>query len=104
MAGVGSCLTICALPTRCPASPQVVRWTWKTGGTLTFILLIAWPLLTLPAKVFTKGYFTFWVILSMIWGLGAAFSCIVLPVYEAIIGLREPTPGPIKGGEAEERD
>lgn len=44
---------------------KVIAWTWKTGGALTFILLIGWPVLTLPAKVFSEGYFTWWIILSV---------------------------------------
>lgn len=35
---------------------------------LTLVIFIMWPLLTLPAKVFSRGYFTFWVLLSLVWG------------------------------------
>ncbi len=45
------------------------KWILKWGGGTAFILIVAWPCLTLPAKVFSQGYFTFWVILSIIWGL-----------------------------------
>ncbi|KAF5830783.1 hypothetical protein DUNSADRAFT_14066, partial [Dunaliella salina] len=55
----------------------------KTGAGLTFVLLVAWPCLALPARVFGLGYFTFWVILSMIWGLIAAILCIFWPLYDA---------------------
>ncbi|GIL54634.1 hypothetical protein Vafri_10364 [Volvox africanus] len=61
----------------------VIKFTWATGGTLTLLLLILWPVLTLPAKVFNQGYFTFWVILAMIWGIVASVVCIVLPIVEA---------------------
>ncbi len=37
---------------------QVIRFTWWTGGALTLVLLILWPVLALPAKVFSQGYFT----------------------------------------------
>lgn len=30
------------------AMSAALRWTYITGGTLTFILIFAWPLLTLP--------------------------------------------------------
>ena len=30
-----------------------------------------------------QGYFTFWVILSIIWGLAASFICIFVPLWEA---------------------
>lgn len=36
---------------------------------LTFVLVILWPCLALPAGVFSEGYFTFWVILSITWGI-----------------------------------
>jgi hypothetical protein len=30
------------------AMSKALRWTYITGGTLTIILIFAWPLLTLP--------------------------------------------------------
>lgn len=47
--------------------------TWWTGGSLTAVLIIVWPLLSLPAGVFNRGYFHMWVILAITWGLVAAF-------------------------------
>ncbi len=29
------------------------------------------------------GYFTFWIVLAITWGLIASFICIVLPLWEA---------------------
>ena len=58
------------------------KWILKYGGGLAFILIIAWPCLALPAGVFSKGYFTFWVIISIIWGLvstSASASSAILP-------------------------
>lgn len=54
---------------------------WGLG--LTIVLVILWPLLALPAKVFSKGYFTFWVVLSFIWGLMATIAMVLLPIWEA---------------------
>jgi len=34
---------------------------------LSFVLVVAWPVLTLPAGVFSKSYFTFWVVLLLVW-------------------------------------
>ncbi|KAG2450802.1 hypothetical protein HYH02_004639 [Chlamydomonas schloesseri] len=65
------------------ALDRVIKFTWATGGTLTLVLLILWPILALPAKVFSEGYFTFWVIIAMIWGIVASVVCIVLPIWEA---------------------
>lgn len=54
---------------------------WGIG--LTFVLVIAWPVLTIPAKAFNQGYFTFWVVLSFIWGLLATSAMLILPVWES---------------------
>ncbi|GAB0497095.1 hypothetical protein MMPV_008418 [Pyropia vietnamensis] len=61
---------------------------WGIG--LALVLVLAWPLLALPAGVFSKGYFTFWVVLSIIWGLMATGAMVLLPVWEsrsAILGV-----------------
>jgi hypothetical protein len=56
-----------------PASlTRALRWTYITGGTLTLVLVVAWPLLALPAGVFSKGYFTMWIIIAIVWGLLAS--------------------------------
>ncbi len=43
----------------------VLRW----GSVLAVVLIIVWPLLALAAGTFSRSYFYFWVILSIIWGL-----------------------------------
>ncbi len=55
--------------------------TWGLG--LTIILVIVWPLLSLPARVFPKGYFVFWVVIAFIWGISATIAMVILPVLEA---------------------
>lgn len=62
---------------------NVLRWTYRTGGALSFTLLILWPVLALPAKVFSQGYFTFWIVLAIIWGLVATVICILMPLIES---------------------
>ena len=59
------------------------RFTTFYGTLLTLLLVVIWPSLALPARVFSRGYFTFWTILSLIWGLVAAAAMIFLPVAEA---------------------
>jgi len=44
---------------------------------------LIWPLLSIPAKVFSKDYFAFWVLLSIVWGFGAAVVITVLPLLES---------------------
>jgi SSS family transporter len=58
---------------------------YVSGSVLSFVLIIAWPILTLPAGVFSKGYFTFWVVLSILWGLLATIACILVPLLEAAV-------------------
>lgn len=67
-----------------PASlTKALRWTYITGGTLTLVLLILWPILALPAGVFSQSYFTMWVVIALIWGLLASACCILYPIVEA---------------------
>lgn len=65
----------------------VLSWTYKSGGALSAVLLVAWPLLALPAKIFPQPYFTMWIVIAIIWGLIASFICIVLPIWEAKAGI-----------------
>jgi len=72
------------------AMTRALKWIMVWGFGLSVILIIAWPLLTLPVPVFPKGYWTFWVALSLIWGLLATIAMVVLPVWEsrgAILGV-----------------
>ena len=62
---------------------KAVKWTWITGGVLTLVLVVVWPLLALPAGVFSLGYFTMWVIISLIWGFAATAICLIMPWWES---------------------
>lgn len=57
------------------------------GSLLSIVLIIVWPCLALPAMVFSKGYFYFWVVIAIIWGLVASALMIVLPVSESWSGI-----------------
>jgi SSS family transporter len=58
-------------------------WTVRTGSLMTFVLIIAWPLLALPQYTFSKSYFGFWVAIAFIWGHAAAVITIILPIWES---------------------
>jgi hypothetical protein len=62
------CLTVCfhllSLQSDPAALNRALKWTWITGGVLTLVLVVAWPLLALPAGVFSKPYFTMWIVSS----------------------------------------
>lgn len=62
---------------------RAIKWTWMTGGALTLILVIAWPLLALPAGVFSKSYFTMWIIIALTWGFAAMVTCLFMPWWES---------------------
>ncbi len=59
------------------------KWITQRGYLATFVLVVAWPLLSIPAQVFSKDYFAFWVVISIAWAFGAAIIVSVLPIYES---------------------
>ncbi|GAX26385.1 hypothetical protein FisN_2Hu195 [Fistulifera solaris] len=59
------------------------RWIVRRGYVLTLVLIVIWPLLSVPAGVFSKSYFAFWVLIAMCWGFGAAIIITVLPLSES---------------------
>jgi len=59
------------------------RWITRRGYLLTLVLIIVWPILSIPAEVFTKNYFSFWVLVSIAWGFGAAITISFLPLFES---------------------
>jgi len=58
-------------------------WITRRGYVLTVVLIIIWPVLSVPAQVFSESYFAFWVLLSIVWGFGAAVIIAVLPILES---------------------
>eukprot|EP01025_Chloroclados_australasicus_P054480 TRINITY_DN645_c0_g1_i2.p1 TRINITY_DN645_c0_g1~~TRINITY_DN645_c0_g1_i2.p1 ORF type:complete len:669 (-),score=98.15 TRINITY_DN645_c0_g1_i2:461-2467(-) len=64
-----------------------LRFTVIYGTILSGVLIIVWPLLALPAGVFSEGYFSFWVGLAIAWGLLATVAMITLPLWESRVGL-----------------
>ncbi|CAI5965278.1 unnamed protein product [Closterium sp. NIES-65] len=66
---------------------QARHWIILWGVCLSVVLLALWPLLALPAGVFSLGYFTFWVVIAITWGVIASAVIIFLPVYENWRGL-----------------
>jgi SSS family transporter len=59
------------------------RWIKRRGYILTLVLVIIWPLLSVPAGTFTKTYFAFWVLVAIAWGFGAAIIITFLPLVES---------------------
>jgi len=59
------------------------RWIKRRGYVLTLVLIVIWPLLSVPAGVFTRDYFAFWVLVAIAWGFGAAIIITFLPLIES---------------------
>lgn len=80
------------------AMTRAYRYTIWTGGVLSVILIVVWPLCTLPFDVFSRSYFAFWVAIAFIWGHLASFITVLLPVWEArdflllVIGVKKLPP------------
>jgi len=62
---------------------QAKQWIQKWGWGFTVIMVLIWPALSLPAGVFSEGYFAMWVFISIAWSFVATFIIIVLPVQES---------------------
>jgi SSS family transporter len=58
-------------------------WITRRGYVLTLVLIFIWPLLSVPAGVFTQNYFAFWVLVAIAWGFGAALTITILPLVES---------------------
>merc|ERR1712232_193511 len=63
-------------------------WIQKWGWGFTIIMVVVWPLLSLPAGVFTKDYFAFWIFISLAWGFTASLVIITLPIYESMENIK----------------
>ncbi|GMQ03910.1 hypothetical protein CsSME_00049522 [Camellia sinensis var. sinensis] len=58
-------------------------WIVKWGVGFTVVIVLLWPLLSLPAGRFSEGYFTFWAIIAIAWGTIGSAVIIVLPQTES---------------------
>jgi len=67
-----------------------LRWVKRWGYGFTILMAVIWPILSMPAGVFTKSYWAMWVFISLAWGFVASFVIIALPLYEskdALLGV-----------------
>merc|ERR1711935_1012276 len=62
---------------------EAETWIKRRGYLLSIVLIVIWPLLSVPAGTFTKSYFAFWVLVAIAWGFGAAIVITVLPLIES---------------------
>ncbi|KAF9203456.1 hypothetical protein BGZ49_006405 [Haplosporangium sp. Z 27] len=60
---------------------RFARW---SSGVMTLVLIILWPLPMFFSKyVFSKEFYTGWVILSILWAICSSFAVIVYPIWES---------------------
>lgn len=59
------------------------KWIIKWGVGFTFVIIVLWPLFSLPARDFSKGFFTFWAAVAIAWGTIGSAVIIVLPLAES---------------------
>ena len=74
------------------AMDTAYKWTTWGAGIMSLVLVILWPLLSLPADPFSKSYFAFWVGLAFIWGHAAFCVTVLLPIYEFVVPKKEEVP------------
>jgi hypothetical protein len=55
---------------------------------LSLLFVVVWPLLTLPAGVFSLSYFKFWVSIVVIFSVVCCLTVMILPLYEGRVELR----------------
>jgi len=63
---------------------EAKAWIQKWGWGFTIVMVVIWPVLSIPAGVFTKDYFAFWVFISLAWAFVATFVIITLPIQESM--------------------
>ncbi|CAL5441011.1 unnamed protein product [Camellia sinensis] len=62
---------------------RATAWIVKWGVGFTVVIVLLWPLLSLPAGQFSEGYFTFWAIIAIAWGTVGSAVIIVFPLTES---------------------
>ena len=78
------------------------KWITTRGWLLTIVLVIIWPVLSIPAGKFTQDYFAFWVLISVAWGFGAAITVTFLPIMESFGDISDMYKNMKKGKPEEE--
>lgn len=73
-------------------------WIMKIGLMFTVVIVIVWPILSLPAGVFSEGYFNFWVALSILWGIVSTLFVVFLPLWESKDAIMQVFGGVCGGG------
>jgi len=70
-----------------------ILWVSKWSLNFVFTFLLAWPVWALPAVVFTQGYFSFWVFISLAWAFAAGYFITYTPLSEYAVYTSLIAPG-----------
>jgi hypothetical protein len=76
---------------------------WIIVGVGFFLAMFVWPLLTLPAGIFSESYFTFYVVMTFIFVFLGSIIGIFFPIWEArtvIMAVFKRKPTAVIKGEA----
>ncbi|KAF9357959.1 hypothetical protein BGX26_002751 [Mortierella sp. AD094] len=66
---------------------RFARW---SSGLMTLVLIILWPLpMFFSNYVFSKNFYTGWVVLSILWAICSSFAVIVYPMWESRTAIAE---------------
>ncbi|XP_038876583.1 urea-proton symporter DUR3 [Benincasa hispida] len=68
-------------------------WIMKWGIGFTIVIVVLWPVFSLPIGEFNKKYFTLWAIISIAWGTIGSVVIIFLPLVESWETIRDVTLG-----------
>lgn len=67
----------------------------RLGTVMSFVLIVTWPLLALPADPFSRSYFSWWVGVAFMWGHVAFIITVLYPLWEFLQpALAPPAPPP----------
>jgi SSS family transporter len=78
---------------------KAFRYSVWSGGIMTIVLVIAWPLpLYLSGYIFSAEFWIGWSVLAIVWALFGAFAVVLLPIIESRIGIRTVLAGMIRSG------
>jgi urea-proton symporter len=59
------------------------RWIVRWGVAFTAVIVVLWPVLSLPAGRYSVGYFTLWAAIAIAWGTVGSAVIIFLPLVES---------------------
>ncbi|KAG0057236.1 hypothetical protein BGZ83_000649 [Gryganskiella cystojenkinii] len=66
---------------------KLARW---SSGVMTVILILLWPLpMFFSNHVFTKGFYTGWVVLSIVWAICSTIAVTIYPIWESRAAIKE---------------